>query len=1588
MACRYYYRGHLFNSEMELDDFLIEQRRFEPILGDLVFKYDRFQAPVVAKIEQVLKQTEELKGKRAEWEREQKMIYGEDGDLSLIKNPPYDGVNSYLSGLRDQFGNLMFPEFRRKTYWAKRKERWLKGDFTNADGTINEAEVDEFGIDINNSTPIPESELNARVEQMERRWKFQGKAGTAIHRILEIMFTKQGDNYIYKLPKDQIIGIVNRRLTQEHKNYIKGNTIEQTIEHGIKLGASLNATYGENAIFYPEFNIAQKTNTTEDVTLFGVVDLLIIDKTGKVHILDYKTSVHSYTKFNSVKKQAYNYQMGVYQRMLQKYGINTYEGELLVSPIQLTNFRGEGDSENRIYNYDGVTALDEYLPVETALSQKMWENIDGFMRAPTTITISGDEINTNTSKWMAASFPSYNSSRQITEKYVIQLLKNSNQLTPDENGIYTFRKYSKEAPIKSSDKVDFIKKVQDYLESLPGSRLKLTGEVKNFIKQAQKEGINSVQFPSPSDAKSNSESDRNYITNTLAKYCNDAWEVVDNPVYESYGIVQLQTKDDIPGVPQQVDFIRISTNDLHLHYRKYLKGDKELKNRTNLVSRYESDVQAYSKSGQLMAQAVWGNVEIMEMLAIISQSTNMQGCVIGNMQVLNPVYATGVQLSNEQALYCFNELNRYNALKGNNLKDLKFAKKYELLLEKLNQIMYAGEQANWEDGYKSFKRFKSSIPNWDQFINSDTEKKIIALKQLQRELESNEQFKIKMSNKYTQQRDLEQNIVAINNLISYSIAQLRGVDFRQQINDHDKWLESIFIHKQGLTGSYLDNPGNLSSDTLNLVTKMVTEAYQNTRDDMQRYKSELDKYLKVVKQEAGFNSVTAVAMNQANIYQDLYKVTSDGNFVFKNPNELPQGPKRALLEYALTEINKRRLAGESKEDIEIMKQTNDPRYYQVPLLDGGKDSRIATQGMMSLLKAKLSKLAPNKVWETAKAKTEGFFEKLEESEEQQDEKIIDLYRMGNKFDLGEKENRIEQIKETGIENLEHNLETLLLNYMFAYSVQENMDAVMPMIRAAMVHITVEGGMKNRPFNNDIQYFEEYLKSKVHNQSIVNSNNKRWVKVAETIKKAASKLTLAFAPVQMFYQPLQGLWQDISLWIRQPDGKNSFTFSHFMQSIKLVFGDFVNYSDKSTLCKLINELYGINDMDMNVYVDRISNAKKGFWNMENFMFKFASRPDFYNRMIIFTSQMIGDGCLEAHSIDSNGKLKYDWRLDKRFSEFAKNPNGNTEIINQQRQLYYAVAKQFINENAKNSDGTPFVLNMSKPNPLPRAYTNREAESMKSLGDDIYGYYSHEKKSLIMSTAIGSLWLQFRTYWSGKKNQYLGKGGVKLKGNWKHYEENGQKYYYQVDEDGTIRYDLPTTTTPTSAPVMQWEGQWQEGILLTLADMVQSMWDHKSILKGFKDKWNNEDDRLQLAYRNNLKQGMYDLIMFSLVGTILGALLGDWLDDLKGKNKKNKDFTTGLGIAAANVAVMSVKNSFLDLNFLESVGAPFTSWTPFAFEFAGRMGKNWWNVAVGDEDFWDGVVKTSGGLKQIKPALDAIKPDMFRTEREGGAFNKKD
>jgi hypothetical protein len=142
-------------------------------------------------------------------------------------------------------------------------------------------------------------------------------------------------------------------------------------------------------------------------------------------------------------------------------------------------------------------------------------------------------------------------------------------------------------------------------------------------------------------------------------------------------------------------------------------------------------------------------------------------------------------------------------------------------------------------------------------------------------------------------------------------------------------------------------------------------------------------------------------------------------------------------------------------------------------------------------------------------------------------------------------------------------------------------------------------------------------------------------------------------------------------------------------------------------------------------------------------------------------MRNDGSLEAHE-KINGRLVYDYKKDKRYADMFNYPKGSKEY-NEAYARYLAAAKQFKDEGVTNEDGTEFEIG----DPLPRAYTNKEATAMKAIADNIYGYYNKETKSMMGSLLLGGLFTQMKTYWSAKKNQYLAPSGVKQMGDFVDY-----------------------------------------------------------------------------------------------------------------------------------------------------------------------------------------------------------------------------
>lgn len=279
-------------------------------------------------------------------------------------------------------------------------------------------------------------------------------------------------------------------------------------------------------------------------------------------------------------------------------------------------------------------------------------------------------------------------------------------------------------------------------------------------------------------------------------------------------------------------------------------------------------------------------------------------------------------------------------------------------------------------------------------------------------------------------------------------------------------------------------------------------------------------------------------------------------------------------------------------------------------------------------------------------------------------------------------------------------------------------------------------------------------------------------------------------------------------------------------------------------------------------------------------------------------------------------------------------------------------------------------------------------MKSLTDTIYGYYTNEKKSMIHSTFLGGLFMQMKTFWSGKKNQYLNSGGVRLRGHWEQAVDNdGNELYYQTDEQGHIKTDeAPVAEKDLRNPNMkipftQWKGQWEEGIVQTFANMYQNVLKNEDgdftnpLAWGqrFKEYSKTMDPSLQAVKIANIKQLQFDLFTVIVLGCIIGSLLGDWDDELKKEAKDNPSSSAALKATGANLLTKSWLFAVDDFNFITSIASPVVDWNPFAVESSARVVQKIVNGAFGDESMFQTITHMLAPTKVAQPFMDYLAPE---------------
>lgn len=1604
-----------FDSELALDGYIAEvmvvknkgkykvitevAKEANKLINDTNFSdivFDMANPQGVAESVSKIKTIKDDNAKHKQADKDMQAMYIDEDEYFKYERP-YIGVNEFLSNFvtNDGEGHHLYPYFNNDNYWKERLQAWNKDG--NATERFSENEIDCFF-----DGDVSKAEAMVRVDQttaqkfrnmMEYKWASQGAIGEEIHKVLELFFTNPTK-----------IHTAESIMSQYKFTHLDTNLINNTLNYAINLYEELKKNfekqYGE-LTFFTELGITQMLDVPVNKKtgyLKGIIDLLVVDGNGNVHVIDYKTSLKPYRDFYAAKRAAFTYQLATYGRMLQRYGFNlNHDKVYMIAPIQMQNFTKRGtweepDAKLRTeFHKKGLSDADfvrwapdsivsgspegdfllQDISSDIQGKHNIIENLNQFMMTKEWYSMQTKDLVTSVMETLKEWFPQYKE-HSWDEQEIEELLQNSKAYEPNEAGYLVFQ-----APgiIKQPISV----KVEEGQLGQAQAKLKtaVTNKLRAYIQtrtEITSKIIQALQNPETSDFEVNRKFSEDtyamheWFSSIFKKYHNNPhYTILNNTMnlhqLDEYGIIALHNN-----LTNTIDIVKISTQSL---LGKFKKGN--FKNRIGLFGNYESDLVEQQKTESLVTAATYGNIELMETMLVLNNLVGsfkrLDNFKIGKIQLANPFTNRGLSMSNEELLYNYSELCKKSNFTHDQLLDpnspVKFANKFQLLMDSLQTILEIGNS-------KRNVYLRSCKSDLEDTAEKEAPEKIKALQKFIADLQSKE-IRLSMDTRPEQQNTPE---VQVYNAAVLALADLKGIKLRQQIEKYGEWFQSSQFWKDGLSSLKFDNPGHTNNETLNLLAKLTMEDYQGVRDDLTALNNKLQPLVAKLKEGLGFSKLAEWTIgNQASLYTRMFRETSDYNdLVLKNPwdtsNDLIE-EERNFLKFFLQEINKDRMVSYNEDDLI---KGNNIEYYRLPLTMGSSSSRAAALGynifedIMEHFKDYIKYVNPLHIYRQVKKKA-NLIRKEFEKEQANSKSVSDdeFFTMINQFDRSvDPQERAEWLKHPrgpehndSYEYFEHNLETLLLKHKAAYSSKEHIDEDAPLYKAALIHLTGQGVDQNGEFVQERKYIRDYFKAKIRGESLAESGGQEITKRAlAKLREAASLASLGFSPISFTYQVLDGFWKDISLIIRKPDengdNKSAFTFQNMAAAFQDAFSDLFTLGFRTTKSHLLNELYGLNDMDMNVIYDKIKSDQWGVYNWRSLAFYGASRPDFYNRLSIFGAQMRNDGSWDAHYINEDGRLVYDWTRDERFSKFANEDHSDEHEYQRQKALYYTVAKQFEKEGTRDDKGNLFTIKLGEKKALPRAYTNLEAESMKSLCDTLYGYYSHERKSMIQSTTIGAMWMQYRTYWSGKKNQYLENGGIKLRGSWKQATQrvykNGayedQPLFQVIDkETGLVKY-VTKDQIPEGAPeipALMWKGQWEEGIALTVARLIQATREQKDLFGGLAAI--RDDPDFGNVYRANLMQLAYDLTLSAVVGAFVNSYTSDMMRKLRA-NADKSSIIDGAELAALNIITKSLQKSFLDFNFLDSIGEPGLTWNPFAFTWAMKTATNVFSWSIGD------------------------------------------
>lgn len=1348
----------------------------------------------------------------------------EDSKKIIKSNKSKISVTKVLSELKDPDTNLsLIPEFNDGDLKKKLTEI-LYDEIKEEDETKKKEIVDE------------------QLKSIFEKYKKLPSIGTFVHYIMEQSFIKrlENPNTVFQMTDDLLNTFITdyeKENNEDYKKFLESfNNNELTnlfkadvIKYVNDFHNNLNNNF-KNCIFVPEIAINGKAI---DKNITGVIDLLVIDKNGKINaIIDYKT--HHSDSVSKVKELSHSYQLALYKQMLNNNGFDTRQTKLYIAPIKLefeSNSLVSLNEDGKLLDHKNSSLVPDNPLGNGGIITKQVEHIIPSINM-------NYEVNTNDLNLineLDAKLLGYNTKNKMAVSSYDNFIKN-NIKEKKQRGKTKYQYWDK----KQNSYVSFNtleeaeNSARKYLEMLAEDPLALAGEISSSYSQIESETDPSKRVFNPKIKGSAN------LTFHFDNYLKQGYKINDSLI--GSGVIMLYHS-----TLKVVDFIYVNNDNLGtLVPMKYGKRIT-----SNLLNRKQVE------EGTL--ESTIGNIELMRLMAVANEiMPKHEDYKLQKLKIIN--YYEGTSYEQPMKLLIKNWNSLINA--GFRTKNIN---NYENNFEnkKIQILPYSEQVLNLVDYITSLNQADSAIINFNKELYASSINQSEKIKMLH-DLLINIRKNQNANDLITPLNKGSEEYKQLYYVVANAIVELKSLE----LPFITKNIENISVHND-YTSDQDHSPyevmNKLNREIISKCNLKIKELLSTELLPIKKYATEFIK--KSPRLDVKLNAFDHLIIAD----------TESSTFSVKNPYdsiEMGNNDKEFLIKFLQT-VNSIRFPetnGDHKSP-EAQQYINSGLWFHIPLKRGSAINRFFNKDGFNINAiTSLYKDSIDKVTNVMEVLSVNGVDVTKSQEDVFDQFINPMMlESGNSVKL-----RNQMIADHSVDYFSRNLADIAAEYLSYDIMSKVYGEALPVIKASMIIAHGSAIFNNFNIDKTLDTFTKRLQTLIYKKQHLSPNEKRLMNVVQPLSTIASTITLPFKITSFVRELIQGRYNNYGRILTKYGGEINMDVKNLTEGYMTVLGEGLESAFRETKMNKFNLKFAIFTRSKNEHIEAHKSEKNprlGQVFKSGAMYWLNGIPDYEHRMALFIGYLKQNKCYSAYELNENGDLVYNFEKDERFENVRKLIKGEEVNKYDENISVYNMLITSFNKHRSESEQLSFG------DPLPEAITPEQLHSFHTFVNLVHGNMDDDTKMGLMNFFIGKVFGKFLNY-TGSKFTALGMNGGRYSMLERVYEtdpKTGEPLYTKLIKDDNGKVIGCTLTTDindsTGEKAIALHTMYEEGLFQTIAE-------------GYKALKNPEDGSFKRFYNESEREvnsiGFYAIDMFMFLSMIFASGLIDW------KELKEEDY----------------------------------------------------------------------------------------------------